>query len=188
VTGANNILLQCGGGPLSIAPASGRTYRVVARDAAACNRLVRDALRSPHPELVPRMGGLLAGLSVLENILLPAIYHRRVAERGVADVVYREFEGCGLARAQAEGLCSRAVTELGAFDRRLVALVRALLMRPAALLLERVFDGLTERDAARAARFGQYYRHAVPAGTVVFFDLAGMACPDVGADVQAQAA
>jgi ABC-type transporter Mla maintaining outer membrane lipid asymmetry ATPase subunit MlaF len=187
VTGAENILLQCGGGPLSIAPASGRTYRVVARDTATCNRLVRDALRSPRSELVPRMGGLLAGLSVLENILLPAIYHRRVAEHGVADLVNREFEGCGLSRPQAEALCSRPVTELGAFDRRLVALVRALLMRPAMLLLERSFDGLTAGDAARAARFGQHYRRAVPAGTVIFFDLAGMACPDVGADVQAEA-
>jgi ABC-type transporter Mla maintaining outer membrane lipid asymmetry ATPase subunit MlaF len=187
VTGAESILLQCGRGPLSIAPGAGKTYRVVARNAAACGRLVRDALRSPHSELVPRMGGLLSGLSVLENILLPAIYHRRVPERGVADLVYREFDDCGLARPAAEALCAREVTELGAFDRRLVALVRSLLLRPAVLLLERVFEGLAEGDAARAARFGTHYRRAVPAGSLVYFDLAGMACPDVGADVRAEA-
>jgi ABC-type transporter Mla maintaining outer membrane lipid asymmetry ATPase subunit MlaF len=187
VTGPDTILLQCGGTPLSIAAASGKTYRIVARDAAACNRLVNEALRGPLAELVPRMGGLLAGLTVTENILLPAVYHRRVADRDVAELVYRGFEACGLERAQADALCARPVPELGAFDRRLVALVRSLLMRPAVLLLERLFDGLTARDAERAARFGAHFRRAVPGGTLVFFELAGMPCPDVAADVQAEA-
>jgi ABC-type transporter Mla maintaining outer membrane lipid asymmetry ATPase subunit MlaF len=187
VTEPEAIVLHCSGAPLRIAPASGRTYRVVARNAAACNRLVNDALRGPLAELVPRMGGLLAGLSVLENVVLPAVYHRRVADRDVAEHVYRGFEICGLERAQADALSSRPVPALGAFDRRLVALVRSLLMRPAVLLLERLFEGLTAGDADRAARFGEHYRRAVPGGTLVFFDLAGMACPDVGADVQAEA-
>jgi ABC-type branched-subunit amino acid transport system ATPase component len=106
----------------------------------------------------------------------------------VAEFVYREFEICGVTRTQAEALCARGVPDLGAFDRRLVALVRSLLMRPAILLLERVFEGIPARDIERAARFGAQYRQAVPGGTVVFFDLAGMSCPDVAPDVQAEAA
>lgn len=186
MTGSESIVLQCSGAPLQIAPASGRTYRVVARNAAACGRLVNEALRVPVAELVPRMGGLLAGLTVLENVLLPAVYHHRVPGQEVAAQVYRAFEACGLEQTQADAMCERRVPDLGAFDRRLVALVRSLLMRPAVLLLERVFEGLTAVDAERAARFGSHYRRAVPGGTLVYFDLAGMSCPDVAADVQAE--
>jgi ABC-type transporter Mla maintaining outer membrane lipid asymmetry ATPase subunit MlaF len=186
---ADPIVLDCGAGtaPLRIAPGSGATYRVSASGAAACNRLVREALRHPQAELVPRSGGLLVNLSVLENVLLPAVYHRRVAGRDLAALVYREFEACGLERAQADALCEREVPALNAFERRLVALVRSLLMRPALLLMERIFEGLTARDMERVARFGAYYRHAVAGGTLLLIDLAGMPCPDVDADFRAEA-
>jgi ABC-type transporter Mla maintaining outer membrane lipid asymmetry ATPase subunit MlaF len=187
VPGSDALLLNCGGTPLQIAAASGKTYRVVARNASVCGRLVNEALRAPVAELVPRSGGLLNGLTVLENILLPALYHGRIPEDGVAERVYREFEACGIANSQADALCERHVPDLGAFDRRLVALVRGLLMRPAVLLFERLFEGLTASDAERAARFGASYRRVVEHGTVVFIDIAGIACPDVAADVQAEA-
>ncbi len=187
VTGASTLVLQCGGTQLRVPPACGKTFRIVASDAAACGGLVAQALRNPAAEVVPAFGGLLSGLSVLENILLPALYHGRMPTQGVADRAYGAFAACGMERAQADGLCAREVQELGPFDRRLAALVRSLLMRPALLLLERLFEGLTAQDKERAARFGGYYRGVVPGGTLVYCDLAGISCPDVGADEQAQA-
>lgn len=186
---ADPIVLNCGANaaPLRIAPGSGATYRITANGATACSRLVHEALRHPQAELVPRTGGLLINLSVLENVLLPAVYHRRVADRDVAALVYREFEACGLERAQADALCEREIPQLNAFERRLVALVRSLLMRPAVLLLERIFEGLTARDMARVAGFAGHYRRAVAGGTLVLFDLAGMSCPEIAADVHAEA-
>lgn len=173
--------------PLRIAPGSGRSYHVTARSAPALNRLVQEALDCPMAELVPHSGGLLAHLSVLENIVLPVVYHQRVATPQLAELVYAEFEACGLDRSQVEALCGRAVINLGEFDRRLVALVRSLLMRPAVLVMERIFEGLTALDVERVAGFSGFYRRAVAGGTLVYFDLAGMPCPEIPADVRAEA-
>ena len=180
-------VLQCGGAPLHVAPASGRTYRIVARKASVCGALVDEALRSPAAEVVPAFGGLLNGSSVLENILRPAVYHRRIPTEDVAERAYRAFAACGIERAQVDDLCGYSVQDLGSLDRRLVALVRSLLLLPALLVLERLFEGLTARDAERAACFGSYYRRVVPSGTLIYCDLAGISCPDVGADEQVEA-
>jgi len=78
-TGPDTIVLRDGDGVslLCIAPGTGATYRVIARDPAVCSRLIEEVLRSPHAELVPRSGGLLTNLSVLENVVLPAVYYER---------------------------------------------------------------------------------------------------------------
>jgi ABC-type transporter Mla maintaining outer membrane lipid asymmetry ATPase subunit MlaF len=172
---------------LRIVPGSGRTYRITTASDVACRRLVQEALRCPAAELVPRSGGLLSGLSVLENVVLQAVYHHRIARPQLAELVYEEFEACGLDRRQAEALCETAVPDLDEFERRLVALVRSLLMRPAVLVMERIFEGLTARDVERVGRFGDYYRRAVASGTVIVFDLAGMPSPEIASDVRAEA-
>lgn len=184
---AGTLVLQCGGTPLHVAPACGKTYRIVAGKVSVCGTLVNEALRSPAVEVVPAFGGLLERNSVLENILLPALYHRRIPAQDVAERAYRAFACCGIERLQADALCARSVQDLGKYDRRLVALVRSLLMRPALLLLERLFEGLTAQDKQRAARFGGYYRGVVPDGTLIYCDLAGISCPDVAADEQVEA-
>lgn len=176
-----------GAPPLRVVLASGCTYQITARCEAASSRLVQEALLCPAGELVPRSGGLLSNLSVLENILLPAMYHRRVSGQGLAGLVYQGFEACGLERPQADALCDRAVTDLDSFGLRLVALVRSLLLRPALLLMERIFEGLTEHDMERVSRFAGYYRRVVAGGTLVFFDLAGMPRPEVHVDIRADA-
>ena len=185
----DTIVLHCGQdeSPLCIAPASGMTYRIVARDASTCSRLVQQTLCNPHAELLPHSGGLLSNLSVLENVVLPAVYHGRVATTQLAERVYDEFAACGLARSEAERFCTKAVSELSEFERRLAALVRSLIMRPAVLVMERIFEGLTIRDMEQVRRFGEYYRCGVADGTLIVFDLAGISSPDIVYDVQTEA-
>jgi ABC-type branched-subunit amino acid transport system ATPase component len=188
-TGPDTIVLRDGDGAslLCIAPGTGATYRVIARDPAVCSRLIEEVLRSPHAELVPRSGGLLTNLSVLENVVLPAVYYWRVARGQLAERVYRDFDACGIAPAEAEKLCGSAVFGLTLFERRLAALVRALIMRPALLVLERAFEGLTSQDMQRVARFPEYYHRSVPGGCVIMFDLAGMVCPELATEAQVEA-
>src|SRR4051812_35889451 len=111
------VTMNCGPSqpPLEITPAT--TYRIVARDALACARLVREALRIPEVELVPSSGGLLSNLSVFENIMLPAVYHGRLGKADAAERVYGELEMCGVSRDRAEALCTRSVSELNNFER-----------------------------------------------------------------------
>ena len=188
VIGSDEVVLQCCGEPLRISTACGKTYRIVARSGAGCDGVVDGPRRRPGGENVPAVGGLLNDLSVLENILLPALYHRRIPALDIAGRVYRVFASCEVDQAQADSLCARRVENLGALERRMVALVRSALMQPAVLLLERLFEGLTAQDMERAAGFGAHYRSVVPGGTVLYCDLAGIACPDVAPDVQVEAA
>jgi ABC-type branched-subunit amino acid transport system ATPase component len=125
---------------------------------------------------------------VLENILLPAIYHHRIPALDIADRVYRVFASCEVDQAQVDSLCARSVENLTALERRLVALVRSVLMQPALLLFERLFEGLTAQDMERAASFGAHYRSVVRDGTLIYCDLAGIACPNVAPDLQVEAA
>jgi ABC-type transporter Mla maintaining outer membrane lipid asymmetry ATPase subunit MlaF len=183
------IELHCAGSetPLIVMPSSGRSYHITARDPAACIRLLREALRSPAAELVPRAGGLLSGLSVLENIVLPAVYHQRVSYSHLTELVYRAFDACDRDRSAADELCARTVSDLDPVETRLVALVRALLMRPGAMLFERLFEGLAATDMLRVGRFPDFYRRLEASGTVVLVDLAGMGCPEMSVDVRADA-
>jgi ABC-type transporter Mla maintaining outer membrane lipid asymmetry ATPase subunit MlaF len=172
---------------LEVVPGSGATYRVVVRDAASCEGLIADLLLSAQTQLVARSAGLVSNISVLENVVLPAVYHGRVARTQLAERVYREFHDCGVSRADAEVLCTKTVAELTPFERRLTALVRALMMRPSLLLMERLFEGLPTKAMQEVARFPEYYRRTVPDGTVVIFDLAGMMCPQIAVDFEAEA-
>ncbi len=181
-------LCDCTGAPLvTVVPGSGATYRLVVRDASTCERLIADMLLNAQCQLVPRTGGLVSNLSVLENVVLPSIYHGRVARPQLAELVYREFDDCGVARDAAEALCAKAVETLSPFERRLAALVRALMMRPTLLVMERLFEGLATEAMHEVARFPDHYRRSVPSGTVVMLDLAGMVCPPIAADFEAEA-
>jgi len=185
----DSIELACRTGepPLRIAASSGLTYCVTASDPGSCRRLAQDVLAFPAAELVPHLCGLLVNLPVLENVVLPAVYHRRVDRVELADRVYKGFEACGVNQAGADVLCERAVASLDEFERRLVAVVRSLLMRPTVLVMERIFEGLTTREMERVAEFGCCYRRVVPDGTLLYLDVAGMPGPAIAADVHAEA-
>lgn len=187
--GAVAIELHCAadGPPLRIAAESGRTYHIVADREAVCARLAHEAMRSPGIERVSGSGGLLSGITVLENIVLPAVYHGRVASERLAASVYQVCEACGLDREQTDALCERSLSDLDGYERRLVCLLRALLMHPGALLCERIFEGLPRRDMERVTQFPDCYRRVVANGTLVFLDLAGMPRPEVAADVRVEA-
>ena len=171
---------------LRIDPDTGRTYCMVARDAAGCARAVQRVLEHPMAEVVPHAGGLLVGLSVLENIVLPAVYHGRVTVARLTDLVYQAFENCGIGRHDADALSRRTVADLDDYERRLVAFVRSLVMHPPLLIFERIFEGLTAADTERVARFATDYRRMVAGGTVVYANLAGMACPELATDARAE--
>ena len=186
VAGSGGIVLHdsAGAALVEVAPGSGATYRLIVRDAASCERLIAEMLLNARTQVVPQSGGLMSSLSVLENVVLPSVYHGLVAKTQLAELVYREFDDCGVPRKEAEALCAKAVTDLTPFERRLTALVRALMMRPSLLVMERSFEGLSAQAMQEVTRFPEHYRRSVPTGTVVMLDLAGMMCPEIPADLQ----
>src|SRR5262249_61538315 len=108
---ADAIELHCAadGSPLRIAAASGGTWHIVARNAATFTRLAHEAMRCPAVERVPGFGGLLSATSVLENIVLPAVYHGRIGGEDLAAAVYDAFEAWGVVREEADSRWARSL-------------------------------------------------------------------------------
>ena len=122
--------------------------------------------------VVPADGGLISNLKAWENLLLPAWYHRGLtaeqAERPVAEIFDRLEPGeAGLKRRMGE-----LPGQLSLYERRVVALARAMLMEPDILIYDFTFTGL-ERDAAQQLMrlTGEY--HGRKAGRVSLY-----LCPD----------
>ena len=98
--------------------------------------------------VVPADGGMISNLKAWENLLLPAWYHRGLtaqeAERPVAEI-FEQLEPGGVGLKQRMG---QLPGQLSLYERRVVALARAMLMEPDILIYDFTFAGL-ERDAAQ---------------------------------------
>lgn len=96
---------------------------------------------------VPANGGLISNLKVWENILLPAAYHTgRTAVDAEAQIA-GVFGQLGYANADIMSLMGKLPDELSTPERRLVALVRAMLTPADIMIYDDLFSGLT-RDLA----------------------------------------
>ena len=122
--------------------------------------------------VVPAHGGLISNLKAWENLLLPAWYHRGLtaeqAERPVAEIFdHLEPGEAGLKQRMGE-----LPGQLSLYERRVVALARAMLMEPDILIYDFTFTGL-ERDAAQRLMKLTGEFHGRRAGRVSLY-----LCPD----------
>jgi phospholipid/cholesterol/gamma-HCH transport system ATP-binding protein len=92
--------------------------------------------------VVPSDGGMISNLKAWENLLLPAWYHRGLTAREAELPVAEIFE---LIEPGEDGLKRRMgelPDRLSLYERRAVALARAMLMDPDILIYDFTFDGL----------------------------------------------
>lgn len=121
---------------------------------------------------VPADGGMISNLKAWENLLLPAWYHHgltaKQAERPVAEIFGRLEPGeTGLKRRMGE-----LPDKLSLYERRVVAVARAMLMEPDILIYDFTFAGL-ERDAAqRLMKLAGEYHGRKPGRVSLYL------CPD----------
>jgi ABC-type transporter Mla maintaining outer membrane lipid asymmetry ATPase subunit MlaF len=162
------------GGRCEIELERGLTYAIEAGHSEELESLLEQLLHHPATQIADSVGGTISSINVMENIGLPAIYHRvspiLALEREALDVL----AACGLDHAQAEALCRKRPAELRPFDKRLVGFVRALLMQPDLLVYNRFLEGLTRAEMERAAALNGVYRARQPAGTAVYLQLTDM--------------
>ena len=122
--------------------------------------------------MVPAHGGLISNLKAWENLLLPAWYHRGLtaeqAERPVAEI----FDQLGPGETGLKQRMGELPGQLSVYERRVVALARAMLMEPDILIYDFTFTGL-ERDAAQRLMKLTGEFHGRKAGRVSLY-----LCPD----------
>ena len=152
----------------------GLVYAVEAASAQGIDFLLEQLLHHPGTQVADNVGGTVSAINVLENIGLPAIYHRvaslAVLERDAFDIL----AACGFDQEQAEALCRKRPAALTPFDKRLVGFVRCLLMSPDLLVYNRFLEGLTRWEMERAATLNAVYRARAPAGTALYLSLSDM--------------
>lgn len=132
---------------------------------------------------VPEQGGLISNLKAWENLLLPAAYHQGLdaaaAEARVA-ALWREADPDGADLRETMG---KLPDRLTAFERRVVALIRALLPQPDLLVYDFLSSGLDTGAAARLYALTQRFHGEKPGRVSVYLCADDAASARLPADI-----
>lgn len=132
---------------------------------------------------VPEQGGLISNLKAWENLLLPAAYHQgldAVTAEARAVALWREAETDG---ADLREVMGKLPDRLTAFERRLVALIRALLPQPELLVYDFLSSGLDAGSAARLYALTRRFHGEKPGRVSVYLCADDAASAKLPADV-----
>jgi ABC-type transporter Mla maintaining outer membrane lipid asymmetry ATPase subunit MlaF len=148
---------------LDLQPRSGARLFVLRTEVGALAEPERQALLAKIG-FVPADGGLISSLNGWENITLPVAYHapQRIPE--LFDEVQELLEDLG---GVDDSVLRKLPEEMTLYEKRLVAYVRALLEKPALLLVETAAAGLGPTKRRRTARFAEAYHARCAGGTYV---------------------
>ena len=113
---------------------------------------------------VPADGGLISSLNGWENITLPVAYH---APQRIPHLFDEVNELLGDLGGVDDNLLKKLPEEMTLYEKRLAAYVRALLEKPALLLVETAAIGLGPTKRRRTARFAEAYHARCAGGTFV---------------------
>lgn len=148
---------------LDLKPRSGSRLFVLGSEVGALPEGERLALLG-RVGFVPASGGLISSLNAWENITLPLAYHSPARMAGVLGEVHALLEEIG---GIEDDLLAKLPEEMTLYEKRVAALVRALLENPELLVAEDLAAGLGPTKQRRVARFGELYRRRCPNGTFV---------------------
>jgi len=148
---------------LDLRPRGGARLFVLGTEVGALDEPQRLALLG-KVGFVPANGGLISSLNGWENVTLPVAYHqpRRIPQ--LFDEVRELLEDLG---GVEDDLLHKLPEEMTPYEKRLTAYVRALLEKPALLLVETAAAGLGPTKRRRTARFAEAYHARCPGGTYV---------------------
>ena len=148
---------------LDLRPRSGARLFVLGTEVGALDEPQRLALLG-KVGFVPANGGLISSLNGWENVTLPVAYHqpRRIPQ--LFDEVRELLEDLG---GVEDDLLHKLPEEMTPYEKRLTGYVRALLEKPALLLVETAAAGLGPTKRRRTARFAEAYHARCAGGTFV---------------------
>jgi len=148
---------------LDLQPRSGARLVVLGTEVGALADAERQALLA-RVGFVPADGGLISSLNGWENITLPVAYHAPPRIPHLFGEVQELLEDLG---GVDDSLLHKLPEDMTLYEKRLAAYVRALLEKPALLLVETAAAGLGPTKRRRTARFAEAYHARCAGGTYV---------------------
>jgi ABC-type molybdate transport system ATPase subunit len=139
----------------------GGHYQIEADPATGVDKLLAQLPAFPKTVRVDPDGGLMSHLSVAKNLSLPLEYHAQDIGH-IAEDASLLFLLCGEDKAGLPRLMERYPDALSNYEKRLVGFVRALLLEPEVLVLDDVFDGLSNSDKDKALQWENIFRLRFP--------------------------
>ncbi|MDP2825759.1 MAG: hypothetical protein Q8O52_24115 [Sulfuritalea sp.] len=151
---------------------AGGRHRLVVGDGDIARQVV-DALEScPGVGVLPANGGLLGNLTVAGNFALILRYKDDAEDKGARDQdLDAAFGLCGLTPERIAALAQEQPMNLERSERWKLGFVRCLLRPPELLVIDRLFAGLTRRQADRLIAVEAIYHARHPFRPVLFVDL-----------------
>ncbi len=150
-----------------LCPARPGELSLFGRDAATFAPAERLALNRRLAAVGPE-GGLISNLKVWENLVLPACWTSRTGPSPFEAEARALFDELGLDAA----LAGRLPGRLTGFERKAVAFIRGLLMRPDVMVFDSLLEHLSETERQRAARFGDLFRARCMRGAILRVEVA----------------
>jgi ABC-type molybdate transport system ATPase subunit len=151
---------------------AGGRHRIVAGDGGIAQQVV-DALENlPGVSVLPAGGGLIGNMTVAGNFALFLRYDDETVERTARDQdLDAAFQLAGLGPDRVAALAREQPMNLERTERWKIAFVRCLLHPPELLVIDRLFAGLTRRQADGLIATEAIYHERHPFRPVLFVDL-----------------
>lgn len=142
-----------------------------APDAGTARLFGQDLYRAPDSArlallrrigFVPELGGLISNLKAWENLLLPAAYHQGLDAAAAEARVQALWRAAEPGTADLRATMGKLPDRLSAYERRLVALLRAMLPGPELLVYDFLSAGLEAGAAARLYALTERFHREQP--------------------------
>lgn len=178
--GRSLTLLAADAPQLSLPLDQGGRHRLVVADSSTAQQVV-DALECcPGVTVLPAGSGLLGALSVADNFALALRYDAESDDpRNGEQDLETALRMCGVPSERIATLGRERPMNLERTERWTLGLVRCLLRPPELLVIDRLFAGLTRRQADALIAVESIYHQRHPFRTVLFVDLDSHELPEL---------
>lgn len=180
--GRELVLTGEGGQRLSIPLDQGGRYRIVGPEANQLEPLLQALEAVPGVSVLPAEGGLLGAMSVSANLSLALRYGVETDDatlRDWEDALQQAFRRCGLSDDRIRSIGREQPRHLDRMERWLIGYVRYLLRPSELLVLDRLFAGLSRRQAEAVIALESVYHEFHPFRPTLFVDLDTHGLPEI---------
>ncbi len=150
----------------------GGRHRLVVEDVAAARRVVAGLEACPGVGILTAAGSLPGAMTVAESLALALRYGQDMVDaRDDEREMEMALQLCGVSAQRIELLGSEQPMRLPRMERWAIGLARWMLRPPELLVIDRLFAGLTRREAEALISVQAAYHRRHPFRTALFVDL-----------------